>query len=114
MAINKTKPFETTFTKYDHLDDFFKCVFIRVDKTSSVMDFCSSIQREFNGQPTPDFMPHLSVLYGQMATEEKERIIKSLGKEYQKSFILEKVDVIEYRLGESPEMWKKIGKVQIK
>ncbi len=114
VAISESNPFETKLTTYDYLDDFFKCIFLRVDKSSSVMNFCSSIQTAFNSQPTTDFTPHLSVLYGQIANEEKEKIISRLGMEYQKSFIIEKVDIIEYKMGEPPETWKKIESILVK
>lgn len=113
-TISDANPFETKLTFYDYLDDFFKCVFIRVDKTPSLMNFCSSIQIAFNGQPTTDFTPHLSVLYGQMANEEKAKLIDSLGKEYQQSSFLEKVDIIEYKMGEPPETWKKVISIPVK
>lgn len=107
--ISITTPFETRFTSYSYLDEYFKCIFVQIEKASAIMDFAHTIQQEINGQPTNDYTPHLSIFYGQLPVVEKEKIIKNLEDLNKKHFTIDKVHVIEYELGKPPESWKKVA-----
>lgn len=112
--ISRTTPFETRFISYSYLDDYFKCIFVQIEKSSCVMDFAHAIQREINGQPTQEYTPHLSVFYGQLPVAEKEKIIKNLDDVNKKHFTIDKVHIIEYELGKPPESWRKVASVSFK
>ncbi|MBI5613454.1 2'-5' RNA ligase family protein [Candidatus Gottesmanbacteria bacterium] len=109
--ISDTPPFETHLTSYSYLEEYFKCIFIQVEKTPSVMNFAHAIQREIHGQQANDFIPHLSIFYGQLPIAEKKEIIKNLGDLVNKHFIIKTVHVISYELGKPPESWKKVASI---
>lgn len=111
--IKITEPFTTEFESYGYLDEYFKCLFVKVKQTKSIMSFAHRIQQEFNNKSNPEFTPHLSILYGKFPNEEKDKIIQSLDKVYRKSFKLKAVEVIEYELEKPPETWKKITSLRI-
>ena len=77
-VISTTIPFETHFTSYSYIDEYFKCIFVQIEKSSGIMDFANAIQSEINGQPIHDYTPHLSLFYGQLPVAEKEKIIENL------------------------------------
>ncbi len=111
--VRKTKPFETTFGKLNQLDEYFKSIFIEVEKTKDLINFANNIQKEVNGVIAQNYAPHLSILYGQIPNDEKEKTIKLLGRNYTKSFTLNKVDIIEYEFNQLPETWKKIASIEL-
>jgi 2'-5' RNA ligase len=109
--IAATLPFETEFSDYDYLDDYFKCIFVHVKEKPEILDFAKAIQQEINGKPSNDFSPHLSVVYGQLPIQEKESIIKSLESMRNKHFTIDKVHIIQYECNKPPESWKKVASV---
>ena len=111
--VRKTKPFKTTFGKLNQLDEHFKSIFIEVEKTKDLINFANSIQKEVNGKAALNYSPHLSILYGDFSNEKKDATIKLLGGKYDKSFILNKVDVVEYEFNQPPETWKKVASIEL-
>ncbi|MBU0974575.1 2'-5' RNA ligase family protein [Patescibacteria group bacterium] len=113
-VVNEVKPFVTTFRQLNHSDEFFKSVHIELEENDALMEFAGNIQHEINGEIAKNFVPHLSILYGKFLKEEREKIIKLIGENYNKSFILNKVDVIEYEFNQPPETWKKVSSIEVK
>jgi len=80
------KPFEIKLKKADYFDEYFKCLFIRAEKTKEIIK-ANNIAREiFNLNSDPEYMPHLSLMYGNLSSETKEKILADLGKEFNISF----------------------------
>jgi len=111
--IMQKKAFTTKLKEFGYMDEYFKCIFIKVQQTAEVMKFAHDIQQEFNNQTDPTFSPHISIFYGKLPVSEKINIINSLDGKYEASFILEKVDIIEYEFGKSSESWKKVARIKI-
>lgn len=111
--VKRTKPFKTTFVKLNQLDEYFKSIFIEVEKTKDLINFANNIQKEVNGAIAQNYIPHLSILYGKFSNDEKEETIKLLGRNYTKSFTLNKVDIIEYEFNQPPETWKKVASIEL-
>jgi 2'-5' RNA ligase len=62
-------------TTVDFLDQFFRSVFIRVEKTQYIMDANSRARVIFNRLHDSDYLPHLSLVYGKIPMEEKKAMI---------------------------------------
>jgi 2'-5' RNA ligase len=111
--IEKSEQFTTKLTTFDFTDEYFKSIIIAVEQTQEIMSFGHGLQKEINDKQVDIYTPHLSVLYGNYPIKEK-KAIQALGKAYDKSFVLEKIDVIEYELGKPPETWKKIAAIKFR
>lgn len=104
------KPFEIKLKKADYLDEYFRCLFIRAEKTRELIQ-ASDVAREiFNRKSDPDYMPHLSLMYGDINPEIKEKILANLGKEFNLSFEIKSIHLFSttgevkdwYKVKESP------------
>ncbi len=80
------KPYEAKLTNIDYLDEYFRCLFVRIKETSGVMGANLKAREIFNRKTDPVYMPHLSLMYGHFSPETKEKIIKEIGREFNKSF----------------------------
>ncbi len=80
------KPYEIKLTVVDCLDEYFKCLFIRVEETKEVIEANLKAREVFNQQAELAYMPHLSLMYGNFFLGIKEKIIKDIGREFNESF----------------------------
>jgi len=79
-------PFTIRLTEVDFLDEYFRCLFVRVATTHPIMK-ANQVGREVFGlEKQPAFMPHLSLLYADLPSAAKERIVASLGRRFELEF----------------------------
>ena len=84
-------PYEILLTQVDYLDEYFRCLFINVEKTSEVMNANAKAREVFHEyitskHPATEYMPHLSLLYGDISSQTKEAIVKKIGREWNLTF----------------------------
>lgn len=82
----RLKPFEIKLKKADYFDEYFKCLFIRAERSKEVIEVNNIAREIFNLNPNLEYMPHLSLMYGDLSPETKEEILADLGKEFDISF----------------------------
>ena len=80
------KSFKIKLKKADYFDEYFKCLFIRAEKTEEIMEVNNATRKHLNLKPNSDYMPHLSLMYGDISLETKERILADLGREFNLNF----------------------------
>lgn len=59
-------------------EQYFRCLFVKVQETSAVMEANVRGKRIFNQPNDPPYRPHLSLLYGSYPVSLKARIIADL------------------------------------
>ena len=104
------KPFKINLKKADYLDEYFKCLFIRAEKTKELIRANNIAREAFNSKPDPEYMPHLSLMYGDLSSKTKEEILADLGKEFDLSFEVRSIHLFSttgevkdwYRIKEFP------------
>ena len=101
------EPYSIQLNKLDQLDEFYRCVFVRVQETGPVME-TNLKAREFLGlEQGPPYMPHLSLLYGDFPELTKRQIIHSLGESWDLKFLADRLYLIDAR-GGLPD-WRRLG-----
>ncbi|MBU2577814.1 2'-5' RNA ligase family protein [Patescibacteria group bacterium] len=80
------RPFKIKLIKADYFDEYFRCVFIRAEKTKEITEVNNIARATFNLKLDPEYMPHFSLMYGDINPETKEKILADLGKEFDISF----------------------------
>jgi hypothetical protein len=79
-------PFTVRLTEVDFLDEYFRCLFVRVATTRPIMNANKVARAVFGLERQPAFMPHLSLLYADLPSGVKERIVASLGRRFELEF----------------------------
>ena len=106
------KSFEIKLKKADYFDEYFRCLFIRAERSKEVAEANKIARETFNLKPDPEYMPHLSLLYGNFSTKTKGRIIAEIGREFNISF---EVNSIHLYLTESEvNDWCKVKEFSLK
>jgi 2'-5' RNA ligase len=99
------EPFELELTKAGYLDTFYQSLFIHVKETTQLKELRRNACRLFNIEEE-EYMPHLSLLYGDLSQKQKEKILNMIGREFYIRFPVKKM-VLMHTEGE-PDKWRKV------
>ncbi len=72
------QPFPVRLGAIDDLDEFYRALFVRVNKTPSLLEANARARVLFRREDEPEYMPHLSLLYGDFSHAVKAQIIARL------------------------------------
>ena len=79
---NKITPFNITFNKIKYLDEFFRSLFITIasdNQFKSARKIALSELGDFKRRKKKNnYIPHMSLVYGDYKQEEKKRMIRSI------------------------------------
>lgn len=106
-------PFTITITRAGYRETYFRNLFIYVELIEELKNLREQAFSMFEHEELKEktFMPHVSLLYGHLATEEKERILMDIGHEFNMDCTIESLQLIktEGRV----EDWEQVHTVQI-
>lgn len=106
------KPYKIEFSKVEYLDQYFRCLFTRVNETDDVMGANYAAREIFARMADPKYMPHLSLLYGNFTSIIKEEIIAEIGKRLDLFF--EARDIHLFSTDSEPRDWHRIKEFALK
>jgi 2'-5' RNA ligase len=104
-------PFPVRLTALDYLDEYFRCLFVRVATTRPIMTANKAAREVFCLENQPPFMPHLSLLYGDLPSSVKERIIVSLGRRFDLEFRARSLHL--YLIKGAPQAWRPVARFRL-
>lgn len=100
------KPFDILLTKAGYRDKFYQSLFVHVKKSEALMNAYHTALQLFDIEEGEEFVPHLSLMYGDFSQEEKERILSVMGREFHIRFEVHSLLLVKTEGG--PEEWEKI------
>jgi 2'-5' RNA ligase len=74
------RPFKVRLGKIGYEDDYFRCLYRRVEDSPELTAANAKARRSFGREGDPPFRPHLSLLYGKKSEAEKRKIAAGLGR----------------------------------
>lgn len=105
------RPFSVRLGGVAHLDGFFTCLFIRVEETQELLAANREAREIFDRSHDPKFVPHLSLMYGNLSRDIKTRIISQIGSEFHMSF--EARSLHPFRTSGPVESWRRIHEFRL-
>ncbi len=105
------KPFDVKLMDIDYLNEYFRCLFIRIEQTREVMDANTQARAIFDQSRSADYMPHLSLMYGDIDIAVKRAIIRTIGKSLRCTFPVS--DIHLYTTSGAPEHWHRIQSLHL-
>lgn len=88
-------------------DAYFRCLFVRAERTPALDALHRAAAEALGEPPDPDFMPHLSLVYGDLARERKEAILAEIGRRFDVDFVADQLAL--YAPEGEPETWRPAG-----
>jgi 2'-5' RNA ligase len=98
--------FWVKLTAVDTLDEYFRCLFLRVEETLPLLDANQQARKIFQREQDAKFLPHLSLMYGNFDYETKTKIIASIGREFNQLFSVSQLHLFS-TTGE-PKVWYRV------
>jgi len=106
------QPYEITLTAVGCLEAYFRCLFIKVRETGQVMEANLRAREIFSRQQDPEYLPHLSLMYGSFPVRLKEEIIAQIGSEFGLTFEVRSIHLCSTN-GE-PRDWYQVEEFALK
>jgi 2'-5' RNA ligase len=104
---NRLPQYEIALQSLDYMNEFFRCLYLRVHQTDDLMHAHMTAKEIMGEKRNADFMPHLSLMYGDIDTGTKQAIIKTIGNDL--SFSFETSNLHLYSTKGAPTSWHKIA-----
>ncbi|MBI2404647.1 2'-5' RNA ligase family protein [Candidatus Gottesmanbacteria bacterium] len=95
LLITEQKPFPITLRMIDYQDFYFRALFVKADIPKSLRVLHNRAKEIFEMQYIPDYMAHLSLLYGTFPQEVKEKIIEKIGKDQTTELTINGIDLFK-------------------
>lgn len=100
------KPFELKLTKAGYRDQFYQSLFAHVEETHQLKELRKTACRLFNISNSEEYIPHLSLLYGDLSQKKKERILNIIGREFYIHFPVKGIMLMQ--TDGLPENWRRV------
>ncbi|PAU94823.1 hypothetical protein CK503_04955 [Aliifodinibius salipaludis] len=112
--VSSAPPFDLTLTKAGYRNTYYQSLFIHVAQNEGLTNLHSNACRLFDcpDEYKNEYMPHLSLLYGDLSQQQKERILNKIGREFYIQFVAKKVVLLQ--TDGKPKEWKKIHTAMFK
>ena len=98
------RPFEVTLTAVDYLDEYYRCLFLRSEESPALLEAARTARVLFHQMRDARFIPHLSLMYGNLDQETKRQIVKSVGTDFIRTFLVESLHL--YSTNGGPKDWR--------
>ena len=104
------KPFSIRFKIAKCLDKYYRCVFAKADESAQLINAAKLAKQIFydNGE---EFIPHISLLYGDYSMDLRKTIVKSLN--FDVEFMFEKLIVTNSSKFSKISDWKIIEEIKL-
>ena len=103
QLVQSQKPFPVTLRQIGYQDFHFRALFVKLEVTDPLQALHNRAKEIFGMQGIPSYMPHLSLLYGNISQEVKNKIIAEIGVDQTAHFEIESIHLVK---GGKVEEWQ--------
>ncbi len=100
-------PVPIHLTEVGYTEEYFRCLYIKAERSPALLAAHATACAHFGRPAVPDFMPHLSLVYGELSREQKEKIIAEIGRRFDLTFCADAISLC-WPAG-TPESWRVLG-----
>lgn len=100
-------PFDVRLTEAGYLDEYHRALFVYVGRSSPLMQARAAAEERFGVIIEPAYMPHLSLLYGDLPAARKEAILDDIGRYFDITATVERLALLAVA-GPRPRDWRTV------
>jgi 2'-5' RNA ligase len=105
---SSSEPIALELDGMGHMEDYYRCLFAKVKETEALVGLNRRAREMFGRADDPPFVPHLSLMYSNMRSSKKRRIIPPVEEELRgMSFRAERL-YLYLTEGEPPD-WREVA-----
>jgi len=105
------RPFRIELAEIDHLDEFFRCLFVTLRSDKAILEARQAACRVFDRRRAP-YLPHVSLVYGKLPADGRAEIARGLSLLPGQACYLRKMAL--YRVNGPVRQWKCIETFELK
>jgi 2'-5' RNA ligase len=105
------RPLRLRLTRLDFRDEYFRCLFVKVARTSPLVRAHQKAKEVFGLRGQRAFLPHVSLVYGDLSIGVKRNIALSLGRRFNLEFEVRRMDVVAIQ--GPPSRWRRVKSLQL-
>jgi 2'-5' RNA ligase len=90
-------------------ESYFQCLFVHAVLDPPLLQAHRLAREEFARRDDAEFLPHLSLVYGNLEQAQKTAIIAQLGAGLESDFLAEELALICYRKDDQPRDWRRVA-----
>jgi 2'-5' RNA ligase len=109
QTVSGKEPFPINLRVVDYQDFYFKALFVNAEKTDPLQALHGCAKELFGMQDIPNYMPHLSLMYGDFLQAVKEQIINAIGRDQATEFTVNSIHLFKTE-GEA-NAWYKVKEI---
>jgi 2'-5' RNA ligase len=106
-AAAEIAPFTVTLDDIQGRDEHFRCLFVRAKRDGALQAAHATAARAFEREPDAGFLPHVSLVYGTLAPDEKQAIAHEVGEELRVRFEVRRFHL--WRTEGPVTEWRELG-----
>lgn len=110
--VKALKPVGVELGAIGYLDEYYRCLFFHVIPAGPIVKAHQTAQEAFRVRSELDYMPHLSLVYGNLELEMKKGIAAEMGSLSGHTFELGYLKL--YRVSGNPDAWKCIEEFELR
>jgi 2'-5' RNA ligase len=100
-------PLSIRFEGIGQTDAYFRCLFLRAEKRPDLLATHERACARLGRPPEPDFMPHLSLVYGKLTHEVKAALTEDISPRVPSTIVVDRLGICPV-VG-SVDTWKVLG-----
>ncbi len=90
-------------------DSFYQCLFVHAVADPALRRAHREARATFAREEGGEFLPHLSLVYGDLRPAQKAAIVTQLGARLEAEFRVEELALIRYRKEDRPQDWQRVA-----
>jgi len=102
------RPFHVSLTRIAYLDEYFRCLFIQLKRSKELIDLHKQTKMIFNIKDRKYYMPHISLMYGNLPLDSKKKIISDIGKDYPDTLDIKCIHLVSASVETDPASWHSV------
>jgi 2'-5' RNA ligase len=100
------RPLRVRLTGLAWRDEYFRCLFVKVARTSPLVRAHHKAREAFGVRGRGTFLPHVSLVYGDLPLATKRKIVLSLGRRFDLQFEVRRIDIVA--IEGPPSHWRRL------
>ncbi len=97
------EPFELRLLEAKYENEYYRCLYVLVAPSRALLRARERARERFARRIETAYVPHLSLVYGALAEEQKEKILEHTGRYFDETLRIGEIGL--YAIEGSPEQW---------
>jgi 2'-5' RNA ligase len=100
------QPLRLRLTSIDFRNEYFRCLFLKVAPNVQLTRAHTRARKIFGLRGRRAFLPHVSLVYGDLSPATKRKMVSSLGKRFGLKFEVRRMDIVA--IEGPPSQWRRV------